>query len=67
MTPLVSTDLYPATSGVPHGAIWSLTLFNLYICLLPTVVKHSLIVGYTDDHALLKIVPDKSDRVTAAS
>ena len=31
------------------------------------MVKHSLIVGYADDHTLLKIIPDKSDRVTAAS
>ena len=30
-------------------------------------MKHSLIVGYTDDHPLLKIIPDKSDRVTAVS
>ena len=49
------------------GAIWPSTLFNLYICLLPTVVKHSLIVGYTDDHSLLKIISDKYDCVTAAS
>ena len=31
------------------------------------MVKHSLIVRYTDDHSLLKIIPDKSDHVTAAS
>ena len=31
------------------------------------MVKRSLIVGYTDDHTLLKIIPDKSDRVTAVS
>ena len=31
------------------------------------MVKHSLIVGYADDHTLLNIIPDKSDRVTAAS
>ena len=67
VTPLESSDLYPVTAGVPQGAIWSPTLFNLYIRLLPTVVKHSLIVGYADDHTLLKIIPDKSDRVTAAS
>lgn len=30
-------------------------------------MKHSLIVGYADDHTLLKIVSDKSDRFTAAS
>ena len=67
VTPLESSDLYPVTAGVPQGAIWSPTLFNLYIHLLPTLVKHSLIVGYADDHTLLKIIPDKSDRVTAAS
>ena len=31
------------------------------------MVKYSFIVGYADDHTLLKIIPDKSDRVTAAS
>ena len=32
-------------------------------------MKHSLIVGYADDHTLLKIIPDKSksECVTAAS
>ena len=50
----------------------SITINNYIIVkpfkfLLPTVVKHSLIVGYADDHNLLKIIPDKSDRVTAAS
>ena len=59
--------MYPVTAGVPQGAIWSPTLFNLYIHLLPTVVKHSLIIGYADDHTLLKIILDKSDRITAAS
>ena len=39
--------------------------YKLYVT--DTVVKHSLIVGYADDHTLLKIIPDKSDRVTAAS
>ena len=67
MTPLESSDLYPITVGIPQGAIWPPILFNLYICLFPTVVKHSLIVGYTDDHTLLKIIPDKSDHVTAVS
>ena len=31
------------------------------------MVKNSLIVGYADVHTLLKIIPDKSERVTAAS
>ena len=30
-------------------------------------VRHSLIVGYADDHTLLKIILDKYDRVTAVS
>ena len=38
-----------------------------YIRLLPTVVEHCMIVGYADDHTLLKIIPDKSDRFTATS
>ena len=62
-----SSDLYPVTPGVPQGAIWSPPLFNLCIRQLPTIVKHSLIVGYADDHTLLKIISDKSDRLTAAS
>ena len=62
-----SSDLHPVTAGVPQGAIWSPLLFNLYIHLVPTVAKHCLIVGYADDHTLLKIIPDKSDRFTAAS
>ena len=42
-------------------------LFNLYIHLLPTVVKLSFIIGYADDHTLLKIISDEPDLVTAAS
>ena len=62
-----SSDLYSITARVPQGATWSPPLFNLYICQLPTVVKHSLIVGYADDHTLLKIIPDKPHRLAAAS
>ena len=29
------------------------------------MVKHFLVVGYADDHTLLKIIPDKSERLTA--
>jgi len=61
------STLYPVTAGVPQGAIWSPPLFNLHIRQLPTVVKHFLIVGYTDDHTLLKVISDKSDCLTAAS
>ena len=55
------------TAGVPQGAIWSPPLFNLYIRQLPSVVRHSLIVGYVDNHSLLKIIPDKTDRIVAVS
>ena len=57
VTPLELSDLYPITAGVgvPQGAIWSPALFNLYIHQLPTVVKHSLIVRYADDHTLFLI------------
>ena len=61
-----SSDLYPVTAGVPQGSIWSPPLFNLYIRQLPTVVKHSLIMGYADDHTLLRVISDKSDRLIAA-
>ena len=43
------------TAGVPQGAIWSPLLFNLYIRLLPSVVQFSSIIGYADDHTLLKL------------
>ena len=62
-----SSDLYPVTAGVRQGGYLVPSLLNLYIHQLPTMVKHSLIVGYADDHTLLKIIPDKSDRLTAAS
>ena len=61
------SDLHSVTAGVPQGAIWSPPLFNLYICKLPTVVEHSLIVRYADDHFLSKIIPDKTDQTAAAS
>ena len=50
---LDSSNLHPVTAGVPQGTIWSPPLINFYIRKLPTVVEHSLIVGYADDHSLL--------------
>ena len=61
-----SSDLYRISMGIPQGAIWSLLLFNLYIRLLPSVVKHSLVVGYADDYTLLMTIPEKTDRAIAA-
>jgi len=67
VTPSDSSSLYPISAGVPQGAIWSPLLFNLYIRLLPTVVKHSLVVGYVDDHTLLMTVPHNNARTTVAN
>ena len=39
---------------------------SLYICLLSSVVQFSSIIGYTDDHTLLKVIPLKEDRCRAA-
>ena len=52
VTSFDSSDLYRISMGILQGAIWSPLLFNLYIRLLPSVVKHSLVVGYADDHTL---------------
>ena len=54
VTPLDSSHLCCVTAGVPQGAIWSPCLFNLYIRQLPTILKHSMVVGYvkSDDHSL---------------
>ena len=70
MTPLESSDLYPVTAGIlisPGGYLIPSLIQFIYIYQLPTVVKHSLMVEYADDHTLLKIISDKSDRVIAAS
>ena len=47
--------------------IWSPLFINLYIQLFPTVVKHCLLIGYADDHTLLKIISQKSDRYNVAA
>ena len=52
VTPLGSSHLCRVTTGVPQGASWSPSLFNLYIRQLPTFLKHSMVVGYADDHSL---------------
>ena len=53
------------SAGVPQGAVWSPLLFNLYIRFLPSVVQFSSVIGYADDHTLLKIIPLKQDRLRA--
>ena len=67
VTPSDSSDLHSVTAGDPQGAIWSPSVFNLYIRKIPNVVEHSLIVGYADDQFLLKIIPNKTDQTAAAS
>ena len=66
VTSLDTSDLYPISTGVPQGAIWSPLLFNLYNRSFPSVVKHSLVVGYADDHTLLITIPHKNDCTAAA-
>ena len=61
-----SSDLYCISMGIPQGAIWLPLLLNLCIRLLPSVVKHSLVVGYADDHTHLMTIPEKTDRAIAA-
>ena len=53
------------SAGVPQGTIWSPLLFNLYIGFFPSVVQFSSVIGYADDHTLLKIIPQKQDRSRA--
>ena len=48
-------------SGLPHYLIYT------FVNYMSSVAKHSLVVGYADDHSLLKIIPDKNSRILAAS
>ena len=66
VTSLDTSDIYPISTGDLQDAIWSPLLFNLYIHLLPSVVKYSLVVGYADDHTLLITIPHKNDCTAAA-
>ena len=66
VTSFDSSDLYRFSAGIPQGAIWSPLLFNLYIRLLPSVIKHSLVVGYADNHILLMTIPTKDNHGIAA-
>ena len=50
-----------------HGAQYGHLCFsNFYIRLPPSVVQFSSIIGYADDHTLLKVIPLKEDRHRAA-
>ena len=41
-------------------------LFNLYVCHLPSQLKSCLLVSYADDSKLLKVIPTKHLRLSAA-
>ena len=50
-----------------YNGMSNINSIYVYIRQLPTVVKHYLMVRYADDHTLLKIIPDRSDRAIAES
>ena len=54
------------TAGVPQGGIWSPILFNLYICYLPDQILHCTSLQYAEDSTLIKVLPSKDNRITAA-
>ena len=53
LTHLISTVFPQASHKVQFGHHY------LYIRLLPSIIKHSLVVGYADDHTLLMTIPTK--------
>ena len=59
------SSMLTVSAGVPQGAVWLPLLFNLCIRFLPSVVQFSSVIGYTDDHTLLKIIPLKQDHLRA--
>ena len=58
-------SMLTVSAGVPLGVIWSPLSFNLYISFLPSVIRSSSVIGYADDHTLLKIVHLKQGRLKA--
>ena len=60
------SSLYPITAGVPQGGVWSPMLFNLYVHHLPSQLKSYLLVSYADNSTLLKVIPTKDLRLSAA-
>ena len=60
LTHLISAVFPQASHKVQFGH------HNLYIRLLPSVIKHSLVVGYADNHILLMTIPTKDNHGIAA-
>ena len=60
------SSLYPITAAIPQGGVWSPMLFNLYVRHLPSQLKSCLLVSYADDSTLLKVIPTKHLRLSAA-
>ena len=54
-------------TGVPQGGVWSPLLFNLYVRHLPSQLGSCLLVSYADDSTLLKVIPTKDLRLSAAA
>ena len=52
------SSVLAVSAGVLQGAIWSPLFFNLYIRLLSSVVNFSSVIGYADDHTLLKVIKE---------
>ena len=61
------SSLYPVTTGVPQGGVWSSMLFNLYVHHFPSQLHSCSLVSYADDTTPLKIIPIKESRLRAAA
>ena len=54
------------TAGVPQGGIWSSILLNLYTRHLSAQIFNCDLFMYADDTTLVKVIPTKDNRNTAA-
>ena len=61
------SSLYPVMVGVPQGGVWSLLLFNLCVCHLPSQLQSCLLVSYAEDSTQLKVNPTKDLKLSAAA
>ena len=56
-----TSDLLPATSGVPQGSILGPALFLLYVNNLPNNVKSSRVAMFADDTKVFKAIQSPND------